>query len=355
MGRGNAVTVRHVHTFKDRHGRTRSYLRIPGRNAVALPGEPGSPAWLRAYHEATDDLPSRDAKAKPFSMNDLALRYWQTTGFKAKSDRTRYVERQQIERFLTEHGDRSARAVQTRHLDAIFAKMAERPAAAMDLRKRLRHLFKLAIKLGWRGDNPIDATDTFKLGTHHTWTDEEIARFQARWPRGTARRTAFDLLLYTGQRSGDVRQMTWGDVANGRLRVIAQDKTGQAVSVRLHTDLAATLAEHPREGVVILVTAFGKAFTEAGFGGWMAESIALAGLPERCVTHGLRKAAMRRLAEAGATDAEIMSISGHRTRKEVSRYTDAANRAHMADRGMRKVERARRANTASQTVSQTET
>lgn len=354
MGRGSSVIVRHVHTFKDRHGRSRSYLRIPGRKAIALPGAPGSPEWMRAYQDATADAPGLAAsKAKPFSMNDLALRYWQTTGFKGKSDRTRYVERQQIERFLADHGDLSARAVRTHHLDRVFGKMEDRPAAAMDLRKRLRLLFRLAIKLNWRTDNPIDATETFQLGTHHTWTDEEVAQFQARWPRGTVRRTAFDLLLYTGQRSGDVRQMTWSDVAGGRLRVLAQDKGGQAVNVRLHSDLATTLAAHARKHVVILVTAFGKPFSEAGFGNWVADSIALAGLPERCVTHGIRKAAMRRLAEAGATDAEIMSISGHRTRKEVTRYTEAANRTKMADKGMAKVDRARKRNTASQTASQT--
>ncbi len=62
----------------------------------------------------------------------------------------------------------------------------------------------------------------------------------------------------------------------------------------------------------------------AGFGNWMADKIQLAGLPERCVTHGLRKAAARRLAEAGCTANEIGAITGHTTLKEISRYTRAA-------------------------------
>jgi len=45
---------------------------------------------------------------------------------------------------------------------------------------------------------------------------------------------------------------------------------------------------------------------------------------------------MRRLAEASNTTHELMGISGHRTLSEVQRYTDAADRKLLADRGMAK-------------------
>jgi hypothetical protein len=44
----------------------------------------------------------------------------------------------------------------------------------------------------------------------------------------------------------------------------------------------------------------------------------------------LRKAACVRLAEAGCTEHEIMSFSGHLSLAEVARYTKEANRAKMA-------------------------
>jgi integrase len=46
--------------------------------------------------------------------------------------------------------------------------------------------------------------------------------------------------------------------------------------------------------------------------------------------HGLRKAACRRLAEAGCSANEIASISGHASLREVERYTKAADQARMA-------------------------
>jgi len=50
--------------------------------------------------------------------------------------------------------------------------------------------------------------------------------------------------------------------------------------------------------------------------------------------HGLRKAACRRLAEAGCSEHEIASISGHENLAEVRRYTRAASRAKMAKSAM---------------------
>jgi hypothetical protein len=44
----------------------------------------------------------------------------------------------------------------------------------------------------------------------------------------------------------------------------------------------------------------------------------------------LRKAAMRRLAERGANSKQIQSVSGHKTLKEVERYTAAASQARLA-------------------------
>jgi hypothetical protein len=79
-----------------------------------------------------------------------------------------------------------------------------------------------------------------------------------------------------------------------------------------------------------LKTSFGKPFSIAGLGNFMAARIGESGLPDRCVTHGLRKAASRRLAEAGCSANEIASITGHKTLAEVERYTRAAEQSRLA-------------------------
>jgi enterobacteria phage integrase len=334
------VKLKHVNCWLDQHGKERCSLRLPGVKSITLPGKPGSPEFMAAYNAAVEAYvpPQADQpKIVPGTMHDLAFRYYGTARYRGKALSTRTVERQTIDRFNLSHGSKRASTIQTRHIDAIIGTMADRPAAAMVLLKRLRALFKLAIKLGWRSDDPTRYADRLKLGTHHTWTEDEIDLFHDRWPRRTTQRMAFDLLLYTGQRSGDVRSMTWADIRGGRVIVAAQQKTGEPVSVKIHPALAETLATHPRKGVMIVLTQYGRPFTQAGFGGWMADAIKAAELPDRCVPHGLRKAAARRLAEAGCTTHEIASITGHKSLKEVERYTQAANRAGMADAGMDKV------------------
>jgi integrase len=58
--------------------------------------------------------------------------------------------------------------------------------------------------------------------------------------------------------------------------------------------------------------------------------------------HGLRKAACRRLAEAGCSANEIAAISGHTSLNEVARYTKAAEQMHLAEQALGRQLRAER-------------
>jgi integrase len=100
-------------------------------------------------------------------------------------------------------------------------------------------------------------------------------------------------------------------------------------------DLAAVIEAAP-VGMTFLTTATGKPFTAAGFGNWFRDMCDEAGL-HGFSAHGLRKAACRRLAEAGCTMHEIAAISGHRSLSEVQRYTKAADQEAMAEAAMAKV------------------
>ena len=135
--------------------------------------------------------------------------------------------------------------------------------------------------------------------------------------------------------------MSWSDVRDGIISVVPL-KTKRTSRVKLwipiHPALQDVLdAAVPGVGT-ILKTTFGEAFTPNGFGSsFMPAKIDKAGLPKRCVTHGLRKAAARRLAEAGCTANEIAAITGHATLQEVSRYTKAAEQRRLAVSAIRRL------------------
>jgi integrase len=68
---------------------------------------------------------------------------------------------------------------------------------------------------------------------------------------------------------------------------------------------------------------------------WFRRECDRAGLPH-CSAHGLRKAAARRLAEAGCTAHEIGAITGHVSLAELVRYTKAADQRRLAEAAMAK-------------------
>jgi integrase len=100
--------------------------------------------------------------------------------------------------------------------------------------------------------------------------------------------------------------------------------------------LARALDAVPPGQPTYLVTEFGRPFAVAGFGNWFSDRCREAGLTG-CSAHGLRKAAAARLAEAGATEAELMAVFGWEKADMATLYTRAARRDRMAWDAMAKL------------------
>lgn len=132
---------------------------------------------------------------------------------------------------------------------------------------------------------------------------------------------------------------SWQDISQrtGRIKV-HQQKTGTKIQVPLHRDLLEVLEKARHNHVTIIKTEFGRPFTVDGFSDFMRDAITAAGLPLDCQPHGLRKAAGRRLAEAGCTTKQIMAILGHKSIEEVERYTREADQIRLATAAMSRLE-----------------
>jgi integrase len=124
------------------------------------------------------------------------------------------------------------------------------------------------------------------------------------------------------------------------LLTVRQQKTGHILEIPVHTALAQILAATPGDNLTFLVAVGGKPFSTAGFGNLFRNWCNEAGLPKHCSAHGLRKAACRRLAEAGCTEHQIAAISGHESLSEVQRYTRAARQSRLARAAMATVTQA---------------
>lgn len=341
MGRRRVTRIRldYIHEFRDRHGKVRRYFRRPGFRRVPLRGHPGSEQFMEDYAAALAGAPAPIAigasRTKPGTVNAAVVAYYGSDLYSALAAGTKKMRRYHLERFRKEHGERRIAMLQRDHVGRMIAARSSTPAAARSLMKALRGLMEHCIAAGLRSDDPTLGVRLPKAKADgiHTWTEADIATFEAAHPVGTRARLAMALLLYSGQRRGDVVRMGRQHIRDGVLHVV-QQKTGAVLALPVHPDLAAIIDKTPSDHLTFLVTHTGAPFSSAGFGNLFRDWCNEAGLPRACSSHGLRKAACRRLAEAGASANVIASISGHKSLREVERYTKAADQARMAKAGM---------------------
>jgi integrase len=330
------LKLKFVNQFRDRHGKLRHYFRRPGSRSVPLLGIPGSIEFMSAYQAALATIAPPPASPKHVihgSLAEVTAGYFRSAAFANLSVSSQHVYRLVLNPVLTVHGHRLVREMpKTAARNIIEAIGATRPGKANLTRAALSQVMAYAIATGIRTDNPLVGLEQYRLGTHHTWTEAELAQFERHWRLGTRERLAYALLLYTGQRGGDVAKMKRNDIVNGYIRV-SQDKarkgTTNELMIPIHSALARALKAGPVVGMQHLITnARGRPLR--GLTELIEKAARRAGLPERCVAHGLRKAALRRLAEAGGTTKEIAAVSGHRSLSEVENYTAAADQVRLA-------------------------
>jgi integrase len=161
------------------------------------------------------------------------------------------------------------------------------------------------------------------------WTEEDVAKYEARWPIGTRQRVWLDVLLYTGLRRGDAVRLGRQHVRNG-VATIRTEKSQERVEVTLLIlpVLAATLEVGPTGDLTFICGASGRPLTKESFGNEFKGACKAAGLPGSA--HGVRKIAATRAANSGATVAQLEAILGWQGGTMASLYTRSADRRRLA-------------------------
>jgi integrase len=110
-----------------------------------------------------------------------------------------------------------------------------------------------------------------KTTGYATWSEAQIERFEATHPIGSKERLAFGLLLYAGQRRGDVIRMGPRHLHRGILTIDQGKTKGQDEShleIPIHPKLAEIIAATPSGALCFLVTHLAAPCTAAGFDNW---------------------------------------------------------------------------------------
>ena len=123
------------------------------------------------------------------------------------------------------------------------------------------------------------------------------------------------------QRPGDMRQLTWANYSNGIMRFI-QEKTGIEVTIPCSPRLNARLEAArglPSEFIVVCET------TKAPYDRFLYMKYfrrlrKLCGLPDHLQLRDLRRTGATEMAEAGCTEDELRSVTGHQSRDVLRIY-----------------------------------
>jgi integrase len=327
------IRLQFVQAFVDRHGKARFYFRR-GSTRIPLPGLPGSDTFMAGYQAALNATPTpvgASLRSKPGSVSAAIAAYFDSGSFRTLGAGTQVSRRVVLERFRDQHGDKPLSSMPSEFLHLLLDRMT--PHQGRNFLKAFRHVIK------WCRDRKLLNTDP-TLGIkvrlprsdgYHCWDESEIAAFEAHWPIGSKARLALALGLFTALRRSDCVRIGKQHVRDGVLTV-RPEKTKNTTAIRLtipiHPELQKIIAATSVGHLTLLTTKSGKPYDADAFSVQFRTWCDAAGVPGSF--HGLRKAACRRLAEAGCSASEIAAVSGHATLAEVSRYTKAADQAKLA-------------------------
>lgn len=230
-----------------------------------------------------------------------------------------------------------ANEVKRIHLHELRKQFLSTPRTADEFAKVASILFSHAVDIGLIERNPAEKIQRVNESEpYKAWTDDELLQFE-RACLPVPIRTAFMLGLYTGQRRDDVLKMTWASY-DGTYVSVRQGKTQTFLQLRVHSNLKVYLDRLPREALLLVPSPRGTLWDASAFSKAFKVELNKVGLTH-LTFHGLRHTAGRMLAEAGCSEFEIASITGHKSLTMVAHYTRQASQRRLSDAAVTRLEK----------------
>lgn len=328
---------------RTRHNKHVWYYRQGDGPRIRIKGEYGTDEFVASYKSALSG-PSSSRKAVPSDISTLGWllhSYRKSAAWSSLSAATR----KQRDALFASFGD--ALAVQyaeitRKEIAAGLQRRKETPFAANNWLKAMRSLFRWALDEELVETDPTVGVRPLKTKTDgfHAWTEDEVRRFERRWPMGTRERVAFAVLSYTGLRRADAIRLGHGDKLGDVFRLRTQ-KTGTAVNLPVLSGLQEVLASGPVGRTTYLAQLNGEPWNIFSFGNWFHEACVAAGVPGSA--HGLRKLAATRLWEAGVSEGQLDAAMGWKIGSGMSRiYARKADRERLSREAFEKLKGAAR-------------
>lgn len=313
-------------------------MKSPAQASVKVVRKRLADGTVKEYSYArAPKLAAPRTAAAPDSLAALMAAYERSPEWSALAEGSRIIRRGAMRHL---HKVEHVRVSEWRRRDVLLLRdaiaKARGPAAANVFASTVSVLFGFAVDRDWIEHSPATRIKALSGGTYPTWTEADFAVALAGFVEPARR--AVVLAAHTAQRRGDICDLRWSDIRGGVIR-LEQEKTGRALALHLHPDLARELAAWRRDanGLTILARADGTPWKRSDITMLITRERRRLGMREGLNLHGLRKLAATRLADAGCSTHEIAAWTGHTTLREVELYTSAANQERLAVAGLQRL------------------
>ncbi|MGO4511190.1 tyrosine-type recombinase/integrase [Bradyrhizobium sp. 2TAF36] len=235
---------------------------------------------------------------------------------------------------------------------------ARTPSQAGNLLSAVRGMIRWMIDEGHldEDDDPTiglksgKAKASRETGGFLPWTEDDMARYRARWSLGTEARLMFDILHYTFLRLGDAHRFGpphLRQIVRKMAVQIATDKSrgNTTVTVPVHPEFAESLRAARAANIVGAEVFTGKLvrgrvlpMNKKAWAAKFKKFAVLAGVNEpKKSCHGVRKARAEVAAYADCTESQMMAMFGWTDPKMPAHYIAQANRERLGISGMEKI------------------
>ena len=305
------------------------YVRIGKGPRIRIKGDYGSPEFEAAYRAAlSGERPGAMPAAASGTLAWLWMLYRQVDAWKNLSLATRKQRERIMRQVLATGGDQPLSKITP---GAIQNGIDRRKAfAARHFVDTMRGMFKWAVTAQHVRADPTAGKAVAKPKTSGfpVWTEDELEKFEKRWPIGTRERVMFGVFCFTGLRRGDAARLGKQHIRNGVI-TIDTEKTATRVTIPVLPELAAIIGAGPIGELSIIASKKGQPLRKEVVGSLFKEACKAAGIPGKSA-HGIRKAAATRAANNGATVATLEAIFGWEGGQMAALYTRAADRKRLA-------------------------
>jgi len=329
----------HLHSEITRHGRQIWYVRVGHGPRIRLRAQFGTEEFAAEYQAALQGHRPSPRGGKTGSLAWLIDRYRETPAWTGLSGATRRQRDLILLQVIKTAGAEPYAAITEKTIAAGRDRRGATPFQARHFIDTMRGLFKWAKGAGFVKHNPaleVSYPKQPKTQGFPVWSEEDIERYEKRWPLGTKERVWLAVLLYTGLRRGDAVRLGRQHVRNGIATIRTQKSKGEIeVIIPILPALQESLDAGPVGELAFICGANGKPFTKEAFGNAFSAACREAGV--RKSAHGVRKAGATRAANNGATVAQLEAIFGWVGGNMAALYTRSADRARLAREAISKL------------------